>query len=372
MVSSGMLLSGVAALLAIFAGGLLSGTFDSTIISLAPQVIRLALQQRQRGQDVFAGYVNDDDSLHVVLCGTSSPLPEPSRAGPCTIVMGGGELFMIDAGPASVRKINQMGITFGALSGIFMTHYHSDHIADFGEAVVNSWMQGRREPVTTYGPPGVKNLVEGYRLAYSMDQTYRTSHHTEEYMPPSGALSEAQEFPLPPSGGSHILTSKKGIKVTAFEMDHWPVHPAVGYKFEFNGRTIVVTGDGEPTPELLRQQEGVDLVVRNTINKKFMLALSGAMNETKMRPFTRLGKMLWDTLDYHSDPMDAMEDAAKHQVQLLVICHLAPPATNIIQRLITDAIFRRQPEDWRGMMVFGSDGDHWSLPKGSTAINRLA
>merc|ERR1712242_130353 len=130
-----------------------------------------------------------------------------------------------------------------------------------------------------------------------MDQTYRTGHHTEEYMPPAGSLSEAHEFPLPESGGRHVVTFKNGIRVTAFEMDHRPAHPAVGYKFEFNGRTVMVTGDGNPTSELLKQHKGVDLVVRNAINKRLMFDLSGAMNATGAQEFTRLGKMLWDTLD---------------------------------------------------------------------------
>merc|ERR1712025_485870 len=102
-----------------------------------------------------------------------------------------------------------------------------------------------------------------------------------------------------------------------------------------------------------------------------MFSLSGLMNDTKASRFTRLGKMLWDTLDYHSDPVEAMEDAKKYDVKMLVICHLAPPATNVLQKIITQAYFRKRPTDWNGQMVFGSDGDHWSLPKASKDILKM-
>lgn len=286
--------------------------------------------------------------------------------------MGGGELFIVDTGPASVRKMGVLNVDLSRLTGIFLTHYHSDHIGDFGEAVVNSWIQGRREAVPTYGPPGVKNIVEGFGQAYAMDQTYRTAHHEEENMPHAGSRATAVEFPLPPPGGAEVLTTSRGIKVTAFEMDHYPVHPAVGYRFEFHGRTVLVTGDGEPFAELTKQHEGADLVVRNTISKPLMLQLSAALNSTGRSSFDRLGKMTWDTLDYHSDPLEAMADAAKYQTKLLVICHFAPPMVNLIQRLLAKAVYRKTPAGWSGGIAWGQDGDHWVLPKGTGEIHQIS
>merc|ERR1712136_492589 len=104
-------------------------------------------------------------------------------------------------------------------------------------------MGGRREAVPTYGPPGVKNIVEGFGQAYAMDQTYRTAHHEEENMPHAGSRATAVEFPLPPPGGAEVLTTSRGIKVTAFEMDHYPVHPAVGYRFEFHSGPLEAMAD---------------------------------------------------------------------------------------------------------------------------------
>jgi ribonuclease Z len=367
----GVCVAVLVALVAAFVGALQVGVFDALLLGWAPAIVAFAIQHdRIPAQQRFQGFINDD-SLHVMLCGTSSPFPDPDRAGPCTLVMGGGELFIVDTGPASVRKMGVLGVNLGRVTGIFLTHYHSDHIGDFGEAVVNSWIQGRREPVPTYGPPGVKNIVEGFGQAYAMDQTYRTAHHEEANMPEAGSRASAVEFPLPPPGGAEVLTTSRGIKVTTFEMDHWPVHPAVGYRFEFHGRTVVVTGDGEPFVELARQHEGADLVVRNTISKPLMEQLSGALNATG-GSFGRLGKMTWDTLDYHSDPAEAMEDAVRYQTKLLVICHFAPPTVNLIQRLLANAVYRKTPAGWGGGVAWGKDGDHWVLPQGTDEIHRIS
>lgn len=237
---------------------------------------------------------------------------------------------------------------------------------------MNSWMQGRKEPVRAYGPPGIKELVGGFARAYAMDQTYRTGHHSEEYMPPRGSKSTAVEFPVPRPGGEVVYSSARGLKVTAFEMDHQPVYPAVGYKFELNGRTVLVSGDGEPTAELTNQHAGVELAVRNAISKPAMFELSAAQNATKNPATERIGKMLWDTLDYHSDPAEAFDDARKHDVKLVVICHLAPPPRNFVQKLMFDAWYRGKTQGWSGKWVIGSDGMHWALPKDVQEISRLA
>ena len=90
-----------------------------------------------------------DGSLHVVLCGTGSPLPDPDRAASCTAVLAGGHFFIIDAGPGSWENLQVWGLPIAKVSGVLLTHFHSDHIGELGEVMTQSWVaSGRNEPLS--------------------------------------------------------------------------------------------------------------------------------------------------------------------------------------------------------------------------------
>ncbi|MYF04588.1 MAG: MBL fold metallo-hydrolase, partial [Holophagales bacterium] len=101
----------------------------------------------------------DDGALHVVICGSGSPLPSAERAGPCTAVIAGGRMFLIDVGPGSTENLRLWGLPMGSLAGVLLTHFHSDHIGELGEVVFASWTGGRAVPLDVYGPVGVEQVV---------------------------------------------------------------------------------------------------------------------------------------------------------------------------------------------------------------------
>ncbi len=96
----------------------------------------------------------DDGALHVVICGSGSPLPSVERAGPCTAVIAGGRMFLIDVGPGSTENLRLWGLPMGSLAGVLLTHFHSDHIGELGEVVFASWTGGRAVPLDVYGVSG--------------------------------------------------------------------------------------------------------------------------------------------------------------------------------------------------------------------------
>src|SRR5262249_30318137 len=124
----------------------------------------------------------------------------------------------------------------GALSAILLTHLHSDHIGDLGEAVTQSWIAGRAQPLDVYGPNGTAQVVEGFRTAYAPDVSYRVKHHGEQYLPSAAADTTAHEIALPQDQLSAVpVFEKNGLKVSAFLVDHRPVEPALGYRFDYRG-----------------------------------------------------------------------------------------------------------------------------------------
>ncbi len=99
------------------------------------------------------------DGLNVFFCGTGSPLPSKKRAQVCTAVFAKGVYYLVDAGTGSWENIQGAGIPGERLGGVFLTHLHSDHIGDIGEADLGSWVTGRASRLRVTGPTGVDGSV---------------------------------------------------------------------------------------------------------------------------------------------------------------------------------------------------------------------
>src|SRR5580704_776740 len=121
--------------------------------------------------------------LSVLLCGTGSPLPDPRRAGACTLIAAGDKLYVVDSGLGSTKNLLMWRVPLEKVAGVFLTHFHSDHIAELGELRLQTWVAGRKTPLKVYGPPGVEDVVAGFNRAYSHDADYRTAHHGEKFLP---------------------------------------------------------------------------------------------------------------------------------------------------------------------------------------------
>jgi ribonuclease Z len=169
------------------------------------------------------------DGLYAGLAGTGGPFPDLSRAGPCVAVMAGGHLYIVDAGDGSARNLSLMGFQLGKADAVLLTHFHSDHIADLGEIMLQRWIGWSNDkPLDVIGPPGVETVVEGFNLAYKLDDGYRVAHHGEKTVPPSGAGGIARPFNLSSEDdASTIIIDNDGVTITAFRVNHDPASPAV-------------------------------------------------------------------------------------------------------------------------------------------------
>src|SRR5271168_5507515 len=135
------------------------------------------------------------DGLSVGLCGSGSPMPDPTRAGPCAVVVAGRQLFVVDSGQGSTKNLSLMNLPPAQVSAVFLTHYHSDHIADLGELMLQHWAAGAATaPLPVYGPTGVDQVVAGFEEAYGLDRGYRIAHHGPKVMPPAGWGGTAHPF----------------------------------------------------------------------------------------------------------------------------------------------------------------------------------
>jgi len=327
---------------------------------LAMQVMRVGAGRAMAADAVGAL----PDGLHLVLCGAGSPLPDPQRSGPCVAVVAGGRLFVVDAGSSAARNMTSLGLRPGQVEATFLTHFHSDHIDGLGELGLLHWAGGNSDQaLPVYGPEGVERVAGGFNEAYRLDAGYRVAHHGVATMPPAGAGLEARPFETPSVGEPVVVWNENGVKVTAFRVDHAPVEPAVGYRFDYAGRSLVISGDTAQSAEVEQMAKGVDLLVHEALAAHLVKLLTEAATEQGQ---TALAKITTDILDYHTTPVEAAETAQRAGARHLLFYHVVPALP--VPGLAT-AFLDGVSEAYAGSFTLGKDGVRVSLPAGSDAID---
>jgi ribonuclease Z len=308
-----------------------------------------------------------DDALRVAICGSSAPLPSANRAKACVAVFAGGKFYVVDAGPESVENLVLWGVPLSSIGGVLLTHFHSDHIGDLGELNLQTWAGGRPAPLAVHGGPGVERVVDGFNRAYALDQGYRTAHHTDRVMPPAtwpmiAHAVELEGAATPAKNRTGLVLEEGGLRITAIEVDHAPIAPAYAYRFDYKGRSVVVTGDLKFHPPLAAGASGADLMVSEAIALSMTRALgSGARAAGR----ERTAAIMHDIEDYHITPQQAAQLANEARVKLLVFYHLLPAPDGLLpRRLFAQGLDGIRPDGW----TIADDGSLYTLPIGSSEI----
>ena len=305
--------------------------------------------------------VLNEDALHVVLCGTGSPMPDPDRAQACALVYAGGKVFLIDSGLGGWDRLARFQLPVGGLTGILLTHFHSDHISGIPDIALNSWAAGRREALAVYGPPGVGTVVAGFDLAYSLDDGYRIAHHGPEFFAEEGANYRPVVVDVPDRDTAVTVFDEGGVKVTAFRVSHEPVDPAYGYRIDYKGRSVVFSGDTKKDSNIAKFGKDADVLVHEALAAHMVHMLEEGLEHRG----DRRAKVMHDIPDYHATPVQAAESANEAGAKLLVYTHIVPRLPNAI----AERVFLRGVSDVRGDgVILGYDGLYLELPAGSEEV----
>lgn len=299
------------------------------------------------------------DVLSVTLCGAGSPMAGPDRLGPCTLVTAGQQVFLVDAGEGAVRGLTRIGFPPARVQAVLLTHLHSDHFDSLGDVALNHWAAGSaRAPLPLYGPAGVERIAEGLNLAYGIDRDFRIAHHGAAVVPSAGYGLAAH--PAAPG----VIYQHAGLTITAFAVDHGPVKPAFGYRFDYKGRSLAISGDTAPSANLVRAARGAEVLVHEALSPR----LVAIQREEALRAHKPgLAKILADIPSYHTSPEAAATIAERSGAKLLLLTHIIPPLPiSILERpFLGDARAR-----FHGRLILGRDGDALVLPVGSQAIDK--
>ncbi len=304
------------------------------------------------------------DGLHVFLCGTGSPMPDDRRAGPCIGILAGQRAFVVDAGSGGPRRLARMGFPVGALEGILLSHLHSDHIDALGELIMLDWVgrEGRRAPLPVTGPRGTRDVVAGFNAAYRIDSGYRIAHHGEAVAPPSGIGGLAREIVMPEGRDTVTLLDDEYLRITAIRADHAPVEPAFGYRFDYRGRSVAISGDTVFHEGFVAASSGVDLMLHEALQPAMVKVMGAAMSRNGRDNTARI---LNDILDYHATPVDAARAAREAGAASLVLYHIVPP---LPLDAFNAAFLGDAAKAFVGPLRIGRDGQRISLPAGGRAI----
>ena len=243
-----------------------------------------------------------DDVFRVTLLGTGAPPPSVERFGPSTLVELGREKFIFDAGRGAMQRLYQLGIPFSEITGVFLTHHHSDHVVGFPDLWLTGWIGRpwgkRREPLPVWGPAGTKEMMEHLPKAFHVDIRVRSKSYL-----PDGVKLIAQEIS---EGG---VFAKDGVTVTAFKVDHGGEDlPAFGYRIDYCGRAAVLSGDTTFNENLIAHARGSDLLVHEVT----AVAGSAAENAEQLKRIS----------SNHTTAQQAGEVFARVEPKLAVYNHL--------------------------------------------------
>jgi len=258
-------------------------------------------------------------SMEAVLLGTGSPVPFPDRAGAATAVVVNGKYFVVDAGRAVTMRLAALHPRMPHVEAVFLTHLHSDHISGLPDLFDTSWLLERRAvPFELYGPSGTRELADGMLQFLATDIHIRRD--LSEFQSAAGATVN-----------THIVEEgtvyeRDGLKITAFAVDHRPVVPAFGYRFDCGGKSIVISGDTGPSDNLVRFAKDADVLIHEAylpgiFNNRPNATAANHQPVGNPEP-TRVAEIL---SRYHTSVDQAGQIAARANVKHLVLTHVIPP-----------------------------------------------
>ncbi|MBX9750475.1 MAG: MBL fold metallo-hydrolase [Roseococcus sp.] len=290
----------------------------------------------------------------VTLLGTGTPNPNPARFGPSTLIQAGGLDLVFDAGRGCPVRLAQCGVPLGRVAAVFLTHFHSDHVNGLADLWMSSYVPpgwgGRRTPLRLFGPPGTARMAHHLREAFADDIRIRMA---DEAVPEEATQIAPQDFPA--TGG--VVFDEAGVRVTAFEVDHGQhIRPAVGFRIDHAGRSILLSGDTKPHPNIVAHGAGVDLLVHE------VCALPPAL---RGKPGPQA------IADHHTSPAQAGAIFEATRPRLAAFTHIVQIAGPGVPPVPLETMEAETRAVYDGPLVFGEDLMRFTLTPEGVAMDRV-
>jgi ribonuclease Z len=203
------------------------------------------------------------DAMRVTLLGTGTPFPDAERFGSAILVELDGKRFLFDCGRGAVIRLTQVrhgesvpgrtGVSPKEIDGVFLTHLHSDHVVGIPDLWLSGWFLGRSKPLRIWGPPGTRSMAKHLLQAFAFDVHIRQV--PPDPLPAKGVEIDAEEI------AQGKIYNDRLVRVSAFLVDHGTVKPAFGYRVDFAGHSVVISGDTKFCQNLVDFAKGADCLI---------------------------------------------------------------------------------------------------------------
>ena len=257
------------------------------------------------------------DGLRITLLGTGGgPLVNLRQFGASTLVEAGGKRLLFDCGRGATIRLVQAGIPLGTVGRLFLTHLHSDHVMQIPDLLLAGWVgpTGRSAPLEVWGPDGTGDMMSALEKAFAFDIHMRRD--VDEKLPAVGITVQSHDI------SEGVVLDEDGVKVTAFLVDHRPVSPAFGYRVDYRGRSVVLSGDTRVSDNLVKFASGVDVLIHEAVDPVAQRAASANPAVTER------------ILDHHTTGEQAGQEFARVKPRLAVYSH-APDSEALIAQTRT-------------------------------------
>lgn len=248
----------------------------------------------------IAAAVEAGDRFQITLLGTGTPRPVMDRFGPSILIEAGPEVLLFDAGRGCLQRLEQSSVPYASLTGLFLTHLHSDHVVGLPDLWLSGWLVSRRQqPLEVWGPEGTVEMVARLREAYRFDLRIRVE---DDKANPEGGRLIATDV------DERVVLNRNGVKVTAFHVNHEPVKPALGYRIDYGEHAVVLSGDTRKSQNLIKHAKGVDVLVHEVA--------AASKSDIEQSALTR------SVLAHHTTAGEAAEIFKEASPKLAVFSHI--------------------------------------------------
>jgi ribonuclease Z len=245
-------------------------------------------------------------NFKVTLLGTGSPRPVMERFGPSILVEAGKEKLLFDCGRGATQRLFQLKVPISEVTALFLTHLHSDHIVGIPDFYLTGWIFGRSTPLRVWGPVGTADMVSHLEQAYQFDIHMRRD--VDEGLPPQGVVIVAKDIE------QSVVYQNGDLKVTAFAVDHAPITPALGYRVDYAGHSVVLSGDTRFNENLIHFAQGTDVLIHEVLDPEAYWASDQIYSpEQKQR-----------VINHHTTPEQAGTVFGRVKPKLAVYSHVVP------------------------------------------------
>jgi ribonuclease Z len=179
--------------------------------------------------------------------------------GASTLVEAGSTRLLFDCGRGATLRLTEVGVPIGSVSRLFLTHLHSDHVIQIPDLLLTGWAGGGRAiPLEVWGPDGTREMMDHLQQAFAFD--IRMRRDIDEQLAGDGIKVMSHDIK------EGIVLDEQGVKVTAFLVDHGLLTPAFGYRVDYRGHSVALSGDTRLSENLVRFAQGVDVLVHEVVD----------------------------------------------------------------------------------------------------------